>query len=77
MHDEVLIIRFPDGASEIYAGSFVPSIGDKLTRRDADWIVARVDLNSLGRTAVTVMPAAVVRDDSWPQPYEFIRAERG
>jgi len=75
VHDEVLIIRFPDGETEIYAGSLVPSIGDRLTRRNADWIVARVDLNSLGRTVVTVMPAAVVRDDTWPEPYEFIRAE--
>ena len=76
MQDEVLIIRFPDGDTEIYAGPFMPSVGDRLSRRSADWIVARVELNLLGRTAVTVMPAAVERDETWPQPYEFIRAER-
>ena len=74
MSGEALLIRFPDGDAEIYSGSFVPSSGDRLTRRDSEWIVARVDAAREGRVVVIVMPAAVQRDESWPKPYEFIRA---
>jgi hypothetical protein len=70
---EVLIIRFPDGDAEIYAGQ-VPAVGDKLVRRNAEWIVSRVGSSALGGAAVTVTATDVVRDGSWPDPYGFIRA---
>jgi hypothetical protein len=73
MSDEVLVIRFPNGDAEIYSGSFVPSTGDRLTRRESEWIVARVDTRGEGRTTVIVMPVVVRRDESWPKPYEFVR----
>jgi hypothetical protein len=69
---EVLIIRFPNGDAELYPGSRVPAVGDRLVRRNAEWVVARVDTHGLGGAAVTVTPANVVRDNSWPDPYGFI-----
>ena len=72
MSGEVLVIRFPNGDAEIYSGS-CPSTGDRLTRRDTQWIVARVDFRPESHTTVTVMPVRVQRDASWPTPYEFVR----
>jgi hypothetical protein len=71
MSHHMLIIRFPDGQAELYAGS-TPSVGDRLVRRNADWIVARIDTSALGGKAITVTPADVVRDTTWPDPYGFI-----
>jgi hypothetical protein len=73
MSQEVLVISFPNGDAEIYSG-VVPSTGDRLTRGEAEWMVSRVDVHREGRTTVTVMPVAVQRDESWPKPYEFVRA---
>ena len=73
MSQEMLVIRFPNGDAEIYSGSSIPSAGDRLARRESEWIVARVDVRGEGRTTVTVRPVAVQRDESWPKPYEFIR----
>lgn len=72
MSAEVLVIRFPNGDAEIYSGSR-PSTGDKLTRRDTQWIVAQVASRGGSHTAVTVMPVKVQRDPSWPTSYEFVR----
>jgi hypothetical protein len=67
------IIRFPDGSTEVYAGSGrAPSVGDRFFRRDADWIVARVDGREEDHVAVTLMPAEVARDDSRPKPFELV-----
>jgi hypothetical protein len=71
MSSEVVVIRFPDGDAEFYAGAEVPLVGEKMTRRGAEWFVARV--NSLeGRVALDVLPFAAERDESWPTPYDFI-----
>ena len=72
MSQEVFVIRFPNGEAEIYSGSAVPSTGDRLTRGDTEWVVARVEARLEGRTTVSVMPVAVQRDESWPKPYEFV-----
>lgn len=72
MSSEVLVIRFPNGDAEIYAGS-CPSTGDRLTRRDTQWIVAKVDFRRGSHTTVTVRPVEVLRDTGWPTPYEFVR----
>jgi hypothetical protein len=69
-HD-VLVIHFPDGEAELYSGN-VPSVGDKLVRRNVEWVVARVGASALGGVAVTVTSTNVVRDESWPDPYGFI-----
>jgi hypothetical protein len=69
----VLVIRFPNGDAEIYSGS-APATGDRLVRRNAEWIVARVDVRVESHTTVTVLPVAVRRDTTWPTPYEFVRA---
>jgi hypothetical protein len=71
MSSKALIIRFPDGDAEFYWGG-APSVGDTIGRRNGDWIVSRVEANLEGRVNVTVLPAEVVRDDTWPRPYEFI-----
>jgi hypothetical protein len=73
MSVEALLIRFPDGGTEYFSGSVVPSTGDRLTRRNSEWIVGRVDLARTGRAVVSVRPAAVRCDESWPKPYELIR----
>ena len=68
MANQTLIIWFPNGDAEFCVRSDVPSIGERITLHDSDWIVARVE-NHLDKTVrVTVMPARVVRDDSWPAP---------
>ena len=72
MASEVLIIRYPDGDAEFWAGGDVPSVGDSLTRRNADWTVAHVDADTDGCVRVIVMPARPVRDDSWPKPFQFV-----
>jgi hypothetical protein len=69
----MLLIRFPDGEAEFSSGS-APAVGDTLTRRGQVWAVARVVSDEAGCLAVTVMPAEVQRDPSWPEPYQFIRA---
>ena len=66
-----LIIWFPNGDAEFYAG-FVPLVGDRITRNNSDWIVARVESDVDKTVRVTVMPSEVVRDNSWPAPYEFV-----
>jgi hypothetical protein len=71
--NEVLIICFPNGDAELYAGGNVPSVGDRITRHHSDWIVSRVDTDPERAVRVTVMPSAVVRDDAWPAPYGFVR----
>ena len=70
----MLLIRFPEGEAEFYSGRSVPSVGDKLTRRGKIWAVARVVTDERGRLGVTVMPAEVETDPSWPEPYGFIKA---
>lgn len=74
MSSDVLIIRFPDGDAEFSARSLVPTVGDRIWRRNEAWIVAAVDTNHGAATTVTVMPAEVTRDDSWPEPYQSISA---
>jgi hypothetical protein len=70
--NQTLIIWFPNGDAEFCVRSDIPSIGERITLRDGEWIVARVE-NHLDRTVrVTVMPAEVVRDDSWPAPSEVV-----
>jgi hypothetical protein len=71
----MLIIRFPNGEAELYPESRLPVVGDKLVRRNVEWIVARVETHGLGGAAVTVTPTDVVRDPSWPDPYGFIWSE--
>ena len=73
MADEFVLIRLPDGDAEFHAGAQVPAVGERMYVRGADWLVARVD-RAPGRVTVTVMPPEVVRDESWPTPYEFLRA---
>ena len=73
MAHQRLIIWFPNGDAEFYARSDVPSVGDRITRNNSDWIVARVETHVDKSVRVTVKPSGVVRDDSWPAPYEFIR----
>ena len=71
----MLVIRFPDGDAQFHSAPAMPSIGDRIQKRDAYWRVARVDANTQDLIAVTVMPwLEVVRDESWPEPYQFIRA---
>ena len=70
----MLLIRFPDGEAEFYSGHGVPSMGDKLTRRGKVWAVARVVADEAGCLGVTVMPAEMETDPSWPEPCEFIKA---
>ena len=69
MSDDLVIIRFPNGDAEFDARMSRLSVGDRITRRGAEWLVARVD-EAAGRVAVTVMPAEVQRDESWPTPYQ-------
>ena len=72
MANQTLIIWFPNGDAEFCVRSDIPSIGEGLALRNSEWIVARVE-NHLDETArVTVMPAEVVRDDSWPVPSELV-----
>ena len=70
MAQQRLIIWFPNGDAEFYAG-LVPSVGDRITRRGSDWIVARVQTHIDDTVRVTVTASEVVRDDSWPVPYNF------
>ena len=72
MADAIIVIRFPDGDVEFDAGPAVPGVGDQVTKRGMRWRVAHVD-DTQGRVAVTLTPAEVVRDDSWPAPFEFSR----
>ena len=76
MAHQRLIIWFPNGDAEFYAGFDVPSVGDRITRNNSDWIVARVESHIDKSVRVTVMPSEVVRDDSWPAPYEFLSTLR-
>jgi hypothetical protein len=69
---QTMIIWFPNGDAEFCVRSEVPSIGEKMTMQDSDWIVARVETHVDETVRVTVTPSAVVRDDSWPAPYEFL-----
>ena len=57
-----------------FLGGFndMPTAGDRLWRRNRQWVIARVDTNAQGNTAVTLMPAEVVRDESWPKPFTVI-----
>ena len=41
-------------------------------RRNGNWIVSRVEANFDAVVNITVLPAEVVRDETWPRPYEFI-----
>ncbi len=72
MHEGVVVVRFPNGDAEIYAGSVVPSTGDRLSRGETEWVVARIDIPAAGRTTVTVVASEVQRDQGWPTPYEFV-----
>ena len=72
MADAIIVIRFPDGDVEFEGGPEVPAVGEAITKRGRPWRVAHVD-DTQGRIAVTLMPAEVVRDDSWPAPFEFSR----
>ena len=72
MAHQRVIIWFPNGDAEFYAGFDVPSVGDRITRNNSDWIVARVESHIDKSVRVTVMPSEVVRDDSWPVPYESL-----
>ena len=53
MHQR-LIIWFPNGDAEFYAGFDVPSVGDRIRRNDSDWIVARVESHVDKTVRVTV-----------------------
>jgi len=44
----------------------------RATRNNSDWIVASVEGHIDKSVRVTVMPSEVVRDDSWPAPFEFL-----
>ena len=63
MAHQRVIIWFPNGDAEFYAGFDVPSVGDRITRNNSDWIVARVESHIDKSVRVTVMPSEVVRDD--------------
>ena len=54
-----VIIWFPNGDAEFYAGFDVPSVGDRITRNNSDWIVARVESHIDKSVRVTVMPSEV------------------
>ena len=73
MADQTLIIWFPNGDAEFCVRSDVPTIGECITVHDSDWVVARVETHLDKTVRVTVMPTEVVRDDSWPAPFELIR----
>jgi len=68
MSSKPLLIRYPGGDAEFYWGTDAPSVGDTIGRRNGDWIVSRVEANLEGTVNVTVRPAAVARDDGWPEP---------
>ena len=72
MANQTLIIWFPNGDAEFCVRSVIPSIGERLTLRNSEWIVARVQNHFDEIARVTVMPAEVVRDDSWPVPSELV-----
>ena len=72
MANQTLIIWFPNGDAEFCVRSDVPSIGERITMHDSDWIVARVEKHLDKTVRVTVMPVEVVRDDSWPAPSELV-----
>jgi hypothetical protein len=69
---KALILRYPNGDAEFYWGTDAPGVGDTIGRRNGNWIVSRVEANFDGVVNVTVLPAEVVRDETWPRPYEFI-----
>jgi len=69
---QTLIIWFPNGDAEFCVRSDVPTIGERITVHDSDWVVARVETHLDKTVRVTVMPTEVVRDDSWPVPFELI-----
>jgi len=69
---QTLIIWFPNGDAEFCVRSDVPTIGERITVHDSDWVVARVETHLDRTVRVTVMPTEVVRDDSWPVPFELI-----
>ena len=71
MHEGVLVIRFPNGDAEIYSGG-TPATGDRLSRGEKEWVVARIDARLEGRTTVSVVDCDVQRDPGWPSPYEFV-----
>jgi len=70
--NQTLIIWFPNGDAEFCVRSDIPSIGERLALRNSEWIVARVENHLDKAVRVTVMPAEVVRDDSWPVPSELV-----
>ena len=72
MANQTLIIWFPNGDAEFCVRSDIPSIGERLALRNSEWIVARVENHLDKAVRVTVMPAEVVRDDSWPVPSELV-----
>jgi hypothetical protein len=72
MSSKPLLIRYPGGNAEFYWETDAPSVGDTIGRRNGDWIVSRVEANLEGTVNVTVRPAAVMADEGWPKPYEFI-----
>ena len=71
MAQQRLISWFPNGDAESYTG-VGPTVGDRITRRGRDWIVARVQTHIDDTLRVTLMATEVARDDSWPTPYEFV-----
>ena len=64
----MLIVRFPDGDAEFFAGAKSPGVGDRIWRRGEPWVVARLGPDAGGHPTITVMPAEVPRDPSWPDP---------
>lgn len=60
MPSERLILRFPDGQSESRNPPVDLSVGDRLTRRLRDWIVASVDAHDPEVTVVVLRGARLL-----------------
>ena len=66
---QLLTIQFPDGEAEFSYGA-TPGVGDRLWRRDQEWIVASVSPGvARCRPYIILRPVAVRRDVSRPEPF--------
>ena len=66
MPSERLILRFPDGQSESRNPPVDLIIGDRLTRRMREWVVASVDAHD-PEVTVVVLRGAPPLEDEQPQ----------
>lgn len=63
MPSERLILRFPDGQSESRNPPVELTVGDRLTRRMREWVVASVDAHDPEVTVVVLRGAPPVEDE--------------